>query len=50
MGTEDIHRDTHRGVGYNSMWAVRFTPDIKAHKQKKTRTQSEIYGEDLRFN
>ena len=35
MGTQDLHRDTHRGPGYNSTWALRFTAIIRAHKQEK---------------
>ena len=35
MGTQDLHPDTHRGAGYNSTWAPRFTAGIRAHKQEK---------------
>ena len=35
MGTEDPQPVKHRGSGYNSTWALRFTAGIRAHKQKK---------------
>ena len=42
MGTKDLHRDTHRGSGYNSTWALRFTAGIRAHKVEKHK--SEVTG------
>ena len=35
METQNLHADTHRGAGYNSTWALRFTAGIRAHKQEK---------------
>ena len=42
VGTQDLHPDTHRGTGYNSTWALRFTAGIRAHKQEKTRNQRSL--------